>query len=141
MKSFWNKEIFYSGSQWNESKVLSTRDDKQPPYLQNICTAISGRNKQNKSYKHCGCSMFIILSETEIPFLCKQSYWCSCCQRKTSFKWIIFTCPWGGVRPASMQSRVKIVLSLAVSASTSGSVSPGVDPYSLMYLYKYTGKG
>ena len=40
-----------------------------------------------------------------------------------------------------MQSRVKIVLSLAVSASTSGSVSPGVDPYSLMYLYKYTGKG
>ena len=40
-----------------------------------------------------------------------------------------------------MQSRVKIVLSLAVSASTSGSVSPGVDPYSLMYLYKYTGQG
>ena len=25
------QEIFYSGSQWNESKVLSTRDDKQPP--------------------------------------------------------------------------------------------------------------
>ena len=82
--------------------------------------------------------MYTILPET--VFLLKQSYWCFCCQQKTSFKRIIFTCPWGGVRPASVQSRVKIVLSLAVSASTSGSVSPGVDPYSLMYLYKYTGQ-